>query len=32
MFPDRIDRMIIDGVPNIHQYWHDSYVFLISCF
>ncbi|KAK0663367.1 Carboxylesterase B [Lasiodiplodia hormozganensis] len=24
MFPDRMDRVIIDGVTNIHQYWHDS--------
>ncbi|OJD30778.1 tap domain-containing protein [Diplodia corticola] len=22
MFPERVDRVIIDGVLNIHQYWH----------
>lgn len=26
MFPDRIDRMILDGVMNIHEYWHSQYV------
>lgn len=22
MFPDKIERMILDGVWNIHEYWH----------
>jgi len=22
LFPDRIDRIVIDGVQNIHQYYH----------
>lgn len=26
MFPDRIDRMILDAVVNIHEYWHSQYV------
>lgn len=26
MFPDRIDRMILDSVVNIHDYWHSQYV------
>ncbi|KAF4542500.1 uncharacterized protein LTHEOB_7692 [Lasiodiplodia theobromae] len=24
MFPDRIDRMILDAVMNIHEYWHSQ--------
>ncbi|KAK0658575.1 hypothetical protein DIS24_g4579 [Lasiodiplodia hormozganensis] len=24
MFPDRIDRMILDAVVNIHEYWHSQ--------
>jgi len=26
MFPDRIDRMILDGIVNVHEYFHDWYV------
>lgn len=22
MFPDRIDKMILDGVQNVHEYYH----------
>ncbi|OMP89330.1 Translation initiation factor IF-2, partial [Diplodia seriata] len=26
MFPDRIERMVLDGVWNIHEYYHSQYV------
>jgi hypothetical protein len=22
MFPERVDKLIIDGVQNPHEYWH----------
>ena len=25
MFPDRIGKMILDGVLNPHEYWHSLY-------
>lgn len=27
MFPDRVDRIIIDAVLNPHNYWHYQYAF-----
>lgn len=31
MFPDRIDKMVIDAVQNPHEYYHDhAYVFVLK--
>ena len=26
MFPDRMDKVLLDGVMNVHEYYHGLYV------
>lgn len=30
MFPDRVDRMYLDGISNAHEYYHSVYVVLLD--
>lgn len=32
MFPDRIDKMVLDGVQNVHEYYHALAYVANSCF